>query len=316
VFIITKGFQPTGTIPANLLPFTEALEIDEGELRRHLSWLAAVPGVTAVTQNGHAAEISSLTRDERKQTLAITLDEVGDRFPIIAGVDSDGSLEAAQLAKDAKEEGASAALVLPPVGFIWGVDIHPQMAYAHFATIAEKADIPIVVFQYPIGEGGYTTDTLVMLAERIPHIVAVKDWSRDIVIFEHNLRALHSLPRKVSVLTTYSTALYSTLLLGADGLLSGMGSVVADLQAQLFEAVQRSDLERGQEINEKLFTLCQVFYAPPSVDMHNRMKEALVMLGRLKRAVVRPPLVPLNHIEKDRIRSALIKVGLLSPNKS
>jgi len=286
------------------------MEIDEGELRRHLSWLAAVPGVTAITQNGHAAEVSSLTREERRRTLAIALDEVGGQLPIIAGVDCDGSLEAARFAKDAKDEGASAVLVLPPVGFSLGV--RPEMAYAHFATIAEKADMPVILFQYPPSQGGYTTDTLVMLAERIPHIVAVKDWSQDIVIFERNLRVLRALPRKVSVLTAYSTALYSTLLLGADGLLSGMGSVVPDLQAQLFEAVQKSDLPRAREINDKLFTLCQVFYAAPFVDMHNRMKEALVMLGRLKRAVVRPPLVALDDAEKDRIRSALAKVGLLS----
>ena len=46
--------------------------------------------------------------------------------------------------------------------------------------------------------------------------------------------------------------------------------------------------------------------------MHNRMKEALVLLGRLPRAVVRPPLVKIGRAEIDRIRSALIEAGLLS----
>jgi len=46
--------------------------------------------------------------------------------------------------------------------------------------------------------------------------------------------------------------------------------------------------------------------------MHNRMKEALVLLGRLPRAVVRPPLVKLGHAEIDRIRGALVEAGLLS----
>jgi 4-hydroxy-tetrahydrodipicolinate synthase len=115
VSVMTNEFLPAGTIPANLLPFTEDLDIDEDELRRHLSWIAAVPGVTAIVQNGHAAEVSSLTREEKKRVLSVTLSEVGDRLPIIAGVDSDGSLEAAQLAKDAKGEGARAVLILPPV---------------------------------------------------------------------------------------------------------------------------------------------------------------------------------------------------------
>ena len=312
---MTKQYMPIGTIPANIMPFTDDLEIDEEALRKHLSWLAAVPGVTAITQNGHAAEISSLTREEKKRILAISLDEVGDRLPIIAGVDGNSSLEAARLAKDAKDEGASAILVLPPLPFVLPAMFRPEMAVAHFVNIAEKADIPIVVFQYPIGKGGYRTDTLVMLAEKIPHVVAVKDNSGDIVTFERNLRALHSLPRRISQLTTYSTALYSTLLLGADGLLSGMGSVAADLQARLFKAVQRSDLKQAQELNNKLYILCNVFYNESSgVDQHNRMKEALVMLGRLQRAVVRPPLVPLDDAEKGRIRTALIEAGLLSSN--
>jgi 4-hydroxy-tetrahydrodipicolinate synthase len=50
--------------------------------------------------------------------------------------------------------------------------------------------------------------------------------------------------------------------------------------------------------------------------MHNRMKEALVLLGRLSRAVVRPPLVKLGRAEIDRIRAALVESGLLGAKAS
>jgi 4-hydroxy-tetrahydrodipicolinate synthase len=46
--------------------------------------------------------------------------------------------------------------------------------------------------------------------------------------------------------------------------------------------------------------------------MHNRMKEALVMLGRLPRAVVRPPLMRIGEEERARIRKALTESGLLA----
>jgi 4-hydroxy-tetrahydrodipicolinate synthase len=46
--------------------------------------------------------------------------------------------------------------------------------------------------------------------------------------------------------------------------------------------------------------------------MHNRMKEALVLLGRLPRAVVRPPLVKLGSAEIGRIKAALVEAGLLA----
>jgi 4-hydroxy-tetrahydrodipicolinate synthase len=45
--------------------------------------------------------------------------------------------------------------------------------------------------------------------------------------------------------------------------------------------------------------------------MHNRMKEALVLLGRQKRAVVRPPLTKIGEAEIARIRQALVESCLL-----
>ena len=92
-----------------------------------------------------------------------------------------------------------------------------------------------------------------------------------------------------------------------------MGSVTADLHCDLFAAVQAGDLEEGKRLNDRLEPLVRVFYAPPFVDMHNRMKEALVMLGRIDHAVVRPPLVPIGAAERERIRSALQDSGLLVP---
>jgi 4-hydroxy-tetrahydrodipicolinate synthase len=60
--------------------------------------------------------------------------------------------------------------------------------------------------------------------------------------------------------------------------------------------------------------LAEVFYAPPFVDMHNRMKEALVLLGRLERAIVRPPLCRIADAERARIAVALQRAGLAEPS--
>ena len=300
----------SGVMPANLLPFNSDYSINEQDYRRHLTWLANVPGVTGIVCNGHAAEVSSLTRDERRSALEIAVDEVGSRVPLIAGVYTDSTLEAIDLARDAKDGGASGILVFPPSLFSMGARLRPEMAYRHFAMIAEKVDIPIVVFQYPPASGtGYEPETLVKLTE-IPQVVAYKDWSNDIVAYERNLRAIRDTGRPVAVLSTYTMALLASFVVGADGAISGMGSVVADLQVELFSLVQRGDLEAAKNLNDRLDPLVRVFYAPPIVDMHNRMKEALVMLGRISQAVVRPPLQPITDSERERIRKALDKAGL------
>jgi 4-hydroxy-tetrahydrodipicolinate synthase len=131
------------------------------------------------------------------------------------------------------------------------------------------------------------------------------------MLHERHIRSLHALPRPVSVLTTHSSWLMASLTLGPDGLLSGAGSVIADLQVALFRAVQARDLERAQAINDRIYPLAQAFYVPPFLDMHNRMKECLVLLGRLEKAVVRPPLTKLPAAEIERLRNALRAAGLL-----
>ncbi len=300
----------SGVIPANILPFNTDYSIDEAEYRRHLRWLAEVPGVAGITVNGHAAEVSSLSREERRRALAVARDEVGSDLPLIAGIYTENTFEAVDLARDAKAEGASGLLIFPPSIFMWGVQLRPEMAYRHFATIAEAVDLPLVVFQYPTASGlGYDPGTLVTLTE-IPQVVAVKEWSNDIVTFEQNLRAIRATGRRVAVLSSFTMSLFASFVLGADGAISGMGSVAADLQADLFARVRRGDLEGARKVTDRLDPLVRVFYAPPFLDMHNRMKEALALLGRIRRAVVRPPLQPIGEPERQRIREALAQAGL------
>jgi 4-hydroxy-tetrahydrodipicolinate synthase len=128
---------------------------------------------------------------------------------------------------------------------------------------------------------------------------------------EWHIRTLQNLPRPVNVLTTHSSWLFSSLVLGCNGLLSGSGSVISDLQAQLFQAVQSDNLAEARRLNDRIEPLARCFYAEPWADMHNRMKEALVLLGRLPRAVVRPPLVKLGSAEIARVRQALVESGLI-----
>ena len=302
----------SGVMPANILPFTSDLAIDEPAYRRHLSWLADTRGVTGIVANGHAAEVSSLTREERKRALALAMDEVAGRCPVIAGVYSDGTREAVELARDAKAAGAAGVLVFPPTIYMWGAQLKPDMVLRHFSEIAAGADLPIVVFEYPPASGiGYAPETLARLTE-IPQVAAVKDWSNDIVALEANLRALRATGRPVALLSAFTMSLMASFLLGADGAISGMGSVTADFQAELFEACQKGDLDGARRINDRLAPIVRVFYAPPFVDMHNRMKEALVLLGRIPAAHVRPPLTPIPSAERDAIRDALVASGLLT----
>ncbi len=306
-----KEFRLEGVIPATLLALNEDMSIDERQTRKHLRDCALIPGVSAVTVNGHASEIHACTFDEQQRILAASLEEVGDKVPLINGVYADGSIEAARIADMAAREGASALLVFPPQSMSMGGQLRPEMAIEHFRRIADATDLPIICFQYPMASGlGYPFDTLLKLFDAVPTIGAIKDWSNDPMLHEKHIRTFQNLPRPVNVLTTHSAWLMASLTLGANGLLSGAGSVIADLQVALFQAVRAGDLKKAQALNDRIYPLAQAFYAAPFLDMHNRMKEALVILGRLDKAVVRPPLMKLSDAEITRLADALRQAGV------
>jgi 4-hydroxy-tetrahydrodipicolinate synthase len=308
------SYLPNGVIPAILLPFNDDLSIDERAFRAHIRDVAATEGISALTINAHSTEVASCSFDDQRRVLDVAQDEIGDRLPLVHGVWADGSLEAARIARMAAAGGASALLVFPPAPFTMGQNA--GMALAHFKRIADATDLPLIAFQYPLATGqGYPKDTLLKLCDEIPTLRAIKDWSNNVPQHEWHVRTLQALPRPVTVLSTHSAWLFSSLVLGCNGLLSGSGSVIADLQARLYRAVRANDLAEAKRINDRIDPLARVFYADPAVDMHNRMKEALVLLGKLPRAVVRPPLVKLGEPEIARIRQALVDAGLLGTER-
>ena len=305
-----KDYLPQGVIPAALLPFHEDLSIDAASFRSHLRDVASVTGISAITINAHATEVASCSFDEQKLVLEIAQDEIGARVPIVNGIYSEGPFEAVRLAKMAHDGGASALLVFPSGVYTFGQ--RPEMGVDYFRRIADATDLPLILFQYPLGGGqGYPLSTLIKIMDAVPTVRAIKDWSANPQLHERQIRALQSRTPPVTVLTTHSAWLLSSLVLGCNGLLSGSGSVIADLQAQLFRAVQANDLATARKLNDRIWPTAEVFYAEPWVDMHNRMKEALVLLGRLPRAVVRPPLMKISDAEIERIRQALVAAGVL-----
>src|SRR5436190_17725326 len=148
-----KDWLPQGVIPAVLLPFKPDFSIDEAAYRKHLRDVAAVAGISALTVNGHSSEVHACTVDEQREVMRITLDELGDRLPIISGIYADGRLEAARIARLAEADGATALLVFPPQSMCMGGQLRPEMALAHFSTIAAAPRLPLSCFNHSLAGG-------------------------------------------------------------------------------------------------------------------------------------------------------------------
>lgn len=306
-----KKIKLEGVIPATLIAFDEDFEINENASRKHIKECALTKGISAITVNGHSSEIHACNFEEQKTILNFSLDEIGDVLPVINGVYADGSIEAAKIAKMSDLNGASALLCFPPQSMSMGGYLRPEMAVEHFSRIADASDLPLICFNYPSsGNLTYPFETLLQLFEKVPSIKAIKDWSNDPMLHEKHIKTFQNLSNPVNVLTTHSSWLMSSLVMGAKGLLSGAGSVIASLQVDLFLAIKNNDLKTAQKINDKIYPLVQAFYSPPFLDMHNRMKETLVLLGLMEKAIVRPPLMKLGFKEITALEKAIKQSGI------
>ena len=113
-------YVPHGVIPATLLALHDDGAIDEGGTRRHLRDVAATAGLSAITVNGHASEVHACTQEEQQRILDVTLDEIGDRLPVISGVWADGSAHAARIARQAALPGRVGPTGVPVTGILDG----------------------------------------------------------------------------------------------------------------------------------------------------------------------------------------------------
>ncbi|WP_087873880.1 dihydrodipicolinate synthase family protein [Arthrobacter globiformis] len=311
---MTRSAQQSisGVIPAHLQPFTADGRLDEANLRRHLRGLLDVPGISGITTNAHASETATLTLDERARQLDIVLEETDGRVPVIAGIYEDGTAKAAAAARRAQDAGADALLVFPSAVLDGGGYQRPEMVLQHYSEIASASDLPLIAFIYPNTSAlRMTVDGIVRLCTEIEAVVAIKEWSNDIVIYERTWRALKSLDRDISVLSSFSRSLFSSLCVGADGILSGHGSIVASLHVRLWEAVKKLDLAEAREVWNRIWPLAEECYKEPFLDGHNRMKTILALTDGIDEAHVRSPLQPLSGEEQAALRAAIEDSGLV-----
>ena len=292
-----------GVVPALLTPFTPDLGIDFSTLESLTSRILDVEQVGALFCTGHAGEVAALDRDEMKRVVETVVATVAARVPVLAGVYTDNLREAVRQGVDARQAGASALTVFPPPSFADGGCDTPDMPLHWHRTIGEEVGLPLVLFQFDrMSNLAYNRETLELLVE-LPYVIGVKEGSGDILLYEQMLEICSQ--ASIPVLNSNNSLLLSSLVTGGDGILSGSGSVVPEHLGALWSAIQNKDLGTAQSIHRMLKPLLSEFYRPPFIDMHNRMKVVLNLLGALPSPAVRPPLLPLKAAEVARLGEVL-----------
>ncbi|WP_414896592.1 dihydrodipicolinate synthase family protein [Rhodovulum sp. YEN HP10] len=305
------GKDLRGITVATVLPFDETGAIDWEGYAAVLDHCARPETTDCVFVNGHAGEATALTEAERDEVIRRTRDQIDKDLLLLAGVVPTGYPDAIRQAEAAREAGADVAVIFPPEA-LGGGNAATRAPVAFMEKLARELAMPISVFQFPIASGfGYSTGALAEIAQ-IPGIVAIKEGSATMLAYDENRRAVKAVAPDVAILPSNFHWFFAQLALGGDGILSGLASLTPGLLAELWQASEARDLARMRAVNDRLYPVVRAIYGPaPVVDMHTRMKDGLKMMGIIKCATPRLPLLPPSGAVVEGVRRALTEAELL-----
>jgi 4-hydroxy-tetrahydrodipicolinate synthase len=246
-------------------------------------------GCDGIVVAGTTGESPTLTEAETTQLVRTVAAHAKHRAKVIVGVGTYDTASSVRRAREAEAAGADALLLVCPYYS------KPTQAgiVAHCVAVADATDLPVMLYDVPARTGtAIEAATLIELAGH-PRIRAVKDAKGD--LFE-----------AMSVMASTSLAYYCGidelnlpyLACGATGVLSVIGNVVADRNAELIHAVRNSDLDSAQAIQRSLIPLTDAIMRTSSGAI--MAKAALAELGIIPHATVRLPLVesPPQHLQR------------------
>lgn len=290
----------SGSIPALVTPFVDG-SIDVAAFRRLIDWQIE-EGSSALVPCGTTGEAPTLSNDEQHRLFAITVEQAAGRVPVIAGCGSNDTQTALWHMREAKALGVDAALMVAPYYN------RPSQAglLAHFSYLAEKVDLPIVLYNVP---GRTVTDikpeTVIELARRFPgRIVGIKDASGDMTRLTAHRMALGE--GFAQICGNDDMALHYNAG-GGTGCISVTANVAPRLCAEFQAASLSGDMARAHEINQRLFPLHQALFTDASP---GPIKYALAKVLGWIGEEVRLPLVACSAESRRAVDTALAHAGL------
>jgi 4-hydroxy-tetrahydrodipicolinate synthase len=302
-----------GIIPATVLPMTADYQPDLEALEPYLNWVID-QGPVALAINVDTGEGPHLSDREKQAVLEAAASVARHRCGIVAGIGGPYTAAAVEQARIAKAAGVDAIMVFP-IPVFQGRPLDPKIPYEYHRAIARAVDLPMILFQLQPALGGveYPREVLLKLLE-IDTVVAIKEASFDAMKFVQTRAILDQAPRKITLLTGNDNFILHSFILGAEGALIGFGTLLTAQQVQMYQAAMAHDYDSAFRLSEIVQPLADAIFAPPVSNYRARTKEALVMLGVLPNAIVRPPLLPLSAEEREMTRQALVRAGQLKPD--
>jgi len=286
-----------GSFPALVTPFAENFEIDFDAYGRLIDFQLE-NGTDGIVPCGCTGEAATLSHDEQKSIIKFAVERVAGRVPVIAGTGSNNTKEAIGLTKFAKEAGCDGALLITP----YYNKPTPAGQIAHYTTVANEADIPIMLYNVPGRTGTKISPETIAALSEVPNIVSVKEACGSI---DQVSQILHLC--NINVMSGDDSLTVPMMAVGAKGVVSVAANVAPRLISDLCKAANAGDFAKAKELHYKLLPLATVLFVETNP---LPVKAALAKMGMIKN-VLRLPLVPMTEASSARLDPVLKDLGLI-----
>jgi len=303
--IMTKKGRWENIFPAICIPLNDNYSVNREQLKKYVRWLSSFELIDGLVCNGHTGEITSLSREERKQVTKIIAEEVANKVTIISGVSAEGTIEAIEHAKDAQDAGADGILLMPPHNWL-RFGMKQEAAIRFFKDVAAAIDIGIIIHLYPFTtKAFYPAETIIEMS-KIANVKALKMGTRNMPLYERDIRMLRKKAPELSILTCQDEFIVTSMYLGVDGALIGLASCIPELITGVWKAVKENKFRYTRKLQDQIFPITEAVYGigEPSGDAHARMKELLRIRGIFSSSLMRLPVLPLTEKEKKKVSEA------------
>ncbi|PKL84822.1 MAG: 4-hydroxy-tetrahydrodipicolinate synthase [Ignavibacteriae bacterium HGW-Ignavibacteriae-1] len=295
------NYKLSGTITALVTPFNKDLSIDFDAFERLVKHQieSKVEGLVICGSTGESA---TLSKTEKIALIVKALEIADGKIPIIAGTGSNNTLETIDLTILAKEQGANGVLLVAP----YYNKPTQEGLYHHYMAIAEKVDIPIIIYNVPGRSGiNITAETQLRLAEECSNVIATKEASADL---EQMSQIMKYAPEGFNLFSGDDVLTLPIVALGGKGVISVISNYAPAEFSEMTRMALDGKWDKARELHYKLLDLMILNFSESNP---TPAKAALALMGMIKEHL-RLPLVPITEPNKKLIKTALQEVGLLN----
>ncbi|HTS23837.1 MAG TPA: 4-hydroxy-tetrahydrodipicolinate synthase [Casimicrobiaceae bacterium] len=261
-------------------------------------------GTAAIVAVGTTGESPTVNVEEHCALIRAAVESAAGRIPVIAGTGANATTEAIELTAYAQKVGAAAGLSVVP----YYNKPSQEGLYRHFRTIAEKVDLPLIVYNVPSRTVADLANETVLRLAQVPGVVGIKDATADLARGSELLRSLAAAGKTdFAVYSGDDLSGLPLMFMGGHGVVSVTANVAPRLMAEMCAAALSGDLGRARSLNDRMLPLHRRLFLEANPIP---VKWALAEMGWIK-GELRLPLTPLAAQHHEAVRAALREAGCI-----